>query len=94
MAHLAIGLISGGGGDIVNLIDKQLIGRLPYCAILTIHLLNIILKIPTTSRNRTYCPCVLSGMLQNRDLWDEVPVGPMVNFPNDQPIAESLRGLG
>ena len=57
-----IGAISGSGGNFDNLFYKQFIDRFPSCTILTVKmLLNIIIKMPTTTINQTYCPCVARG---------------------------------
>ena len=55
-----IGFFSGSGENFVNFIEQQFIGRFPCCIILTIQMLTTkIIKIPTTSTNKTYCPCIL-----------------------------------
>ena len=58
---LSIGVISGIGGDFDIMIDTLFIGKSPWCAILTIHMLpNEITSIPTTTRN---CPIAQQGTM-------------------------------
>ena len=54
-----IGLISGSGGKINNLIDKHFVVRFPCYIILTIPMFsNPIIRIPITTRNGTCWSCV------------------------------------
>ena len=55
-------LISGNGGNFENLIYNQCSSRFTYSTVLTLRMFpNKIVKIPTTKRNETHCPCVVIG---------------------------------
>ena len=50
----------GSGGKFANLVGEQFIGRFPRCNIQTIDMLSsIIVKIPTATRDKTYCVCLV-----------------------------------
>ena len=52
--------ISGSGGNFDNLFDKECIGRFSCYKILNASILsNIIIKIPTTTRNQYFCLTLL-----------------------------------
>ena len=53
-----------------NFIDEQFVIRFPCCNFLTISMLSyIVIAIPTTTRNQTYCPC--DGMATKRGRREE-----------------------
>ena len=71
-----LGVISGSGGDFLNLVDKEVIGIFPSFTTLTsIMSSNEIIKFPTTIRNRTQCACLLTGRGILREFLPLMPRG-------------------